>query len=381
MPSWDNFKALVFIWILIFVFFLVNSSSGTQFKTVGNFFFPDTAVVDDDLVMAGNNVKLDGTVEGDLICACRYLVQNGLVQGSINTAAQNIEVLGVVNGSVRGCAQNINVNGQVNRNLIAFCSALNVRPDAEIVKDVNAYCGEMTLDGKVGGNLKGSVGTLVISGVVNQDVSITAENITLMPTAKILGDFKYKSKKQAKIESGSQISGETIWTKQELEKEEKSQGIFTAKSLITKTLFLLALMITGVVLTLIFKQNAYQAKQAVGKSFLKCLGLGFVFMVCIPIAIIILIVTIIGIPIAIITIFAYAILIYIAKIPVATFLGDKIIKALGKEGEPSLFWSMILGLVILTILLNIPYLEWLIYFVVLFTGFGSILLSQRRSAS
>jgi len=381
MPSWDKFKPFVFIWILIFVFFLFNSSSGTQFKTVGNFFFPDTAMVNDDLVMAGNNVKLDGTVEGDLICACRYLVQNGLVQGSINTAAQNIEVLGVVNGSVRGCAQNINVNGQVNRNLIAFCSALNVRPDAEIVKDVNAYCGEMTLDGKVGGNLKGSVGTLVISGVVNQDVSITAENITLMPTAKILGDFKYKSKKQAKIESGAQISGETIWTKQELEKEEKSQGIFTVKSLITKTLFLLALMITGVVLTLIFKQNAYQAKHAVGKSFLKCLGLGFVFMVCIPIAIIILIVTIIGIPIAIITIFAYAILIYIAKIPVATFLGDKIIKALGKEGEPSMIWSMLLGLIILTILLNIPYLEWLIYFVVLFIGFGSILLSQRRSAS
>jgi cytoskeletal protein CcmA (bactofilin family) len=381
MLSLGKFRTLVSIWILASVFLLFNSSYGTQFKTVGNFFFPDTAIVDDDLVLAGQNLKLDGTIEGDLISASRSLVQNGLIVGSLNSAAQNLEILGVVNGSVRAAAQNISINGQVNRNLIAFCAALNIRPDAQIEKDVTAFSGEMTLDGKIGGNLKGSVGTLIISGIVNQDVSIDADHITLMPTAQILGNFKYKSEKEAKIESGAQITGETVWTKREAKKEEKPKSIFTGKSLITEILFLIALMITGIVLTLLFKKNAYQAKQAVRESFLKSLGLGFVFMICIPIAIIILIVTIIGIPIAIIGLFAYAILIYIAKIPVATFVGNRIIKALGKEGEPSLIWSMLLGVVILTILLNIPYLEWLIYFVVLITGFGAILLSQRRSAS
>jgi hypothetical protein len=52
-----------------------------------------------------------------------------------------------------------------------------------------------------------------------------------------------------------------------------------------------------------------------------------------------------------------------------------------KEGEPSLIWSMLLGLVILTLALNIPYLDWLIYFLVLFTGFGAIISSQKRSAA
>jgi cytoskeletal protein CcmA (bactofilin family) len=376
-----KFDTLISILVLFFLLLIFNSSSATQYKTVDNFFFPDTSLIQDDLVIAGGNIKLDGTIEGDLISASRSLVQNGLIEGSLNAGAQNLEILGVVNGSVRGFAQNVNINGQLNRNLIAFCSALNIRPDAEIGRDVTAFCGEMALDGTIGGNLKGTTGNLIISGVVNQDVSITADRITLMPTAKILGNFKYKSEKEAKIESGAQISGETVWTKKESEKERQPKSIFTAKSLITETLFLLALMITGVVLTLIFKKNAYQAKQAVGESFLKTLGLGFVFMICIPIAIIILIITIIGIPIAVIALFAYAILIYIAKIPVATFVGNWIIKVLGKQGEPSLIGSMLLGLVILTILLNIPYLEWLFYFVVLFTGFGAILLSQRRSAS
>ncbi|KPL00012.1 MAG: hypothetical protein AMJ91_05635 [candidate division Zixibacteria bacterium SM23_73_3] len=381
MLGFSKVEILVFILTTILVLLIFDSSFGTEFKGVDNFFFPDTAIIHDDLVITGGNIKLDGIVEGDIISACRSLVQNGLILGSLNAVSQDLDVLGEVKGSVRGFAQNINVNGKLGRNLLVFCYTLDVKPDAEIEKDITAFCGKMTLDGKLGGSLKGGVGELIISGVVNGDVSIEAEKITLMPTARIEGDFKYESEKEAKIESGAQVSGETVWTEIDTEKEKKPKSIFTGKSIIMEMLFLLALMVTGIVLTLIFKKNAQQAKQAISNYFLKTLGLGFVFMVCIPIAILILLITILGIPIAIIALFVYAILVYIAKIPVATFVGEKILKALGKQGEPSLIWSMLLGLVVLTLVLNIPYLEWPIYFVVLFTGFGAIISSQRRSVS
>jgi cytoskeletal protein CcmA (bactofilin family) len=380
MLGLSKVEILLIILAILLILFNFNSSFATEFKAGENFLFLDTLIIDDDLIIAGGTIKSDATIMGDLISGSNRLVQNGIVVGSIIAGAKDIDILGQVNGSVRGFAQNINVNGKVNRNLLGFCAALNIKPDADIGGDVSAFCGELTLDGKVGKGLRGSIGTLIISGTVNGDVSVNAEKITLMPTAKILGDFKYKSKKKAKIESGALVTGQTLWTKKEKE-EEKAKGVFTAKCFITEILFLLALMITGIVLTLIFKKNAYQAKRAVTASFLKSLGLGFVFMVCIPIAIVILIVTILGIPIAIISLFAYAVLLYIAKIPVATAFGGMIIKAFGKQGEPSLIWSMLLGLIILTFLLNIPYLEWLIYFVVLFTGFGAILISCRQSAS
>jgi len=373
-----SFSAILSILLVLFSF---NSCFGTEFRAGGNFFFPDTLTIHDDLIIAGGTIKSDGIIEGDLISASNRLVQNGVVEGSVIAGAKDLDISGEVNGSVRGFAQNINVNGKVNRNLIGFGAAINIKPDAEIGGDLTAFCGELNLDGKIGKGLRGSVGTLIISGSVNGDVSVKAEKITLMPTAKILGDFKYKSKNQAKIESGALVSGQTLWTKKEKKEEEKPKGLFTLKSLITEILFLLALMITGIVLTLIFKKNAYQAKRAVTVSFLKSLGWGFVSIICIPIAILILTITIIGIPIAIIALFAYAVLIYIAKIPVATALGEMIIKAFGKQGEPSLIGSMLLGLIVLTILLNIPYLEWLIYFIVLFTGFGAILTSHKQSVS
>lgn len=381
MPGPVKLKSLTFFLTALAVLFLFNFSFGTQFRSADNFFFPDTAIIQDDLVTTGGNIKLDGIIEGDLISVSRSLVQSGLILGSLNAMAQDVDVLGEVKGSVRAFGQNINVNGTLDRNLIAFGYSVDVKPGAEIRKDVSAFCGKMTLDGKLGGNLKGSVGELVISGVVNQDVSVEADKITLMPTARILGNLKYKSKKEAKIESGASVSGETIWTQPKATEEKEPKSIFTGKPIIPEILFLLALMVTGVVLTLICRKNAYLAKQAVADSFLKTLALGFVVLVCVPIAVIILIVSVIGMPIAVIALFAYAVLIYIAKIPVATFAGEKIIKALGKEGEPSLIWSMLLGLMVITLLLNIPYLDWLIYLLVLFTGFGAIISSERRSAA
>jgi cytoskeletal protein CcmA (bactofilin family) len=381
MPGPVKLKKLTFLLAAPAVLFLFNFSFGTQFRSAENFFFPDTAVIHDDLVMAGGNVKLDGIIEGDLISVSRSLVQNGLILGSLSAGAQDVDVLGEVKGSVRTFGQNINVNGTVNRNLIAFGYSVDIKPGAHIQKDITAFCGKMTLDGKLGGSLKGSTGELVISGVVNRDVSVEADKITLMPTARILGDLRYTSGKEAKIESGALVSGETVWTKPKGADEKEPKNIFTGKPIFPEILFLLALMVTGVALTLICRRNAYQAKEALAGSFLKTLALGFVVMVCVPIAAIILIISVIGIPIAVIAVFAYAVLIYLAKIPVATFVGEKIIKGLGKEGQPSLIWSMLLGLVVLTLALNVPYLEWLIYFLVLFTGFGAIVSSQKRSTA
>jgi len=372
--------------ILLFLFTIVLISSAfrfceaTQFKRVESFFFPDTAIIDDDLFINGGNIKLDGVIEGDLIAACGSLVQSGLILGSLNAVAQDMDVLGEVKGSVRGFAQNINVNGKLSRNLLAFGYTVDVKPGAQIERDVTVFCAKLTMHGTVGGDLKGTAGELVISGTVNGNVKIKSDRITLMPTAKIVGNLRYTSEKEAKIESGAQIIGETVWTPKEIIKKEPS-SIFTGKSLISELIFLLALMITGVVLTILCKKNAYQAKLAVGDSFLKSMGLGFVFVICIPIGVLILAVTVIGLPIAIITLFAYLVFIYIAKIPVATFVGEKTFKIFGKKGEPSPIWSMLLGLVVLTTLLNIPYLEWPIYFVVLFTGFGAMITSQRRSTS
>ncbi len=192
---------------------------------------------------------------------------------------------------------------------------------------------------------------MVISGIINGNVDIKADEISIMPDAKINGNLHYKSKKEAKIEKGAQITGETKWIKI----TPKKKAGLTLGKLFWKFLFFCASFLTGLFMLLIAKKESKAAKESVFKDFLKNLGLGFVFVICIPIAIVILLFTVIGIPISIIVLFAYLVLFYIAKIFVGYALGEKVLQLLKTNGVPAPVWSLLVGLVILYILFLIPY--------------------------
>jgi hypothetical protein len=86
---------------------------------------------------------------------------------------------------------------------------------------------------------------------------------------------------------------------------------------------------------------------------------------------------IIGIPAGIMLLFAYTVFFYIAKLYVAIAIGRLGIRAFRKDVDPKQGWSLLFGLIILTLLFMIPVLGWLIYFAVIFWGIGGIVLGIR----
>jgi len=269
------------------------------------------------------------------------------------------------------------MNGSIGRNLINFGSTLHIRNDGKVRSDVTSYCDEIIIDGEVGRNLKGAAGTLIISGTIKGDVEISAGEISLLPSARILGDFNYQSKREAQIEEGAYIAGQTDWIK--IKPEGKRKKLITGTTiLVIQILLLFATLVTGLIMLLVSKDFVRGAKNAVTQSFLKSLGLGFICMICIPIAIIILFFTVIGIPISIVALFVFLILFYVSKIFVGTALGERILTGFKKGKEAPLGWSLIVGVIILSVLTWIPVFGWLIYFVVVFIGFGAGLLARKH---
>lgn len=371
-------KLIFFIALSLFLFLLVSGLSfATEFKSGRNIFVRQTKTIEDDLIIAANNVRIGGVVQGDVIFGSRSIVHNGKITGSLNGACQNVRILGEVGGSVRAFCQNNNIEGTIGRNLINFSQTLNIRPSGKINGDVTSFCAEMTIDGEVGRNVKCGAGTVIISGTIHGDVDLEADEISIMPTAKILGNLKYESREEARIEQGAQITGEVEWIKLE-PKEKEREGFLTTKNIIIKLLFLLAAIVTGLILLGISKNFVRGAKRAVTESFLKSLGLGFICLICIPIAVVILLITVIGIPIAIISLFVYLILFYISKIFVGIAFGEKILTGFKKGKEASLGWSLVVGLIIINLLTSIPYLGWIVYLAVLFIGFGAALLARKH---
>ncbi len=54
-------------------------------------------VIDNDLVITGQNVIVDGTIKGDLVVTGGKIVVNGTVHGSLLAAGQSL----TINGAVR----------------------------------------------------------------------------------------------------------------------------------------------------------------------------------------------------------------------------------------------------------------------------------------
>jgi cytoskeletal protein CcmA (bactofilin family) len=368
---------LLLLWLISMPFV---TSSATVFRARDNVFIPEHQIIDDDLFLGGNNIKVDGTVKGDLIVGSRTFIQTGQVSGSVISAGQNLDILGEIQGSVRALSQNTNINGVINRNVINIGASLNIRHTGKVKGDVTALGNELNVEGEIGRKLRATVGSVMISGIIKGDVKIKANSITLMPTARINGDFIYKSEKKAKIEPGALIAGETEWTKLKCEEEEK-KGFFNTSNVIIRSLLLLACIVTGLFLILIANKYVQAAEKNVFDSFLKSLGLGFILMICIPVAIVVFLATVIGIPIALITLFVYLVLFYISKIFVGIAVGEKILTGFAKDKVAPLGWSLILGLIILTILTNLPYIGWIFYIVIVFTGFGAAILARKELVS
>jgi len=369
-----KFLKFLALFVACYLVLLPQLIQATEFKAGDNIVIPESTLIQDDYFVAGSNIKFSGKVEGDLVSGCQTLTSKGTVEGNLMAAAKDLDISGEVEGSFRGFAQNISLDGKLKRNFLGFAATINLKENSEIGGDVIAFCGELKISGKVGKGVRASAGSVVISGIIDGDVSIKAGEISIMSDAKINGNLYYKSKKEAKIDKGAEITGETKWTKILPKKEKKG---LTWGKLFIKFLFLCASIVTGFFMLLLAKKEVKAAKEAVFKDFLKNLGLGFVFVICVPVAAIILFFTVLGIPISIISLFAYLVLFYIAKIFVGFALGEKILQLFKTKGMPAPAWSLMVGLLTLYILFLIPYLHWIVYLLTIFIGFGSVFQAKK----
>jgi hypothetical protein len=68
---------------------------------------------------------------------------------------------------------------------------------------------------------------------------------------------------------------------------------------------------------------------------------------------------------------------YLAKVVVSYLIGDFILKLINPETAANPVWSLLLGIVILTILLAIPFLGWFFSLVIAILGLGTLFLLWR----
>ena len=112
-----------------------------------------------------------------------------------------------------------------------------------------------------------------------------------------------------------------------------------------------------------------------GQDALRSAGVGFITLVVVPVAAAFACILVITIPLVVIAGLLFAVVVYLAKAPVAIFVGELILRRLGSANR-SPYLALTIGIPALYLLFAIPFLGKIAWFATTFIGLGAIVLNQ-----
>ncbi|MHB9110214.1 MAG: hypothetical protein ACYDCO_24440 [Armatimonadota bacterium] len=343
----------------VFFLLLALPVMATVFRTGNNVTIPAGEVIDDDLVVSGGDVRVDGRVTGDLVAAGGNVTTAGPVEGSLIVAGGDVTVGGPVGGSLYVASGEATVNAPVERNVVAAGGTVELNEGATVGRDVTVNGGDVTVNSRVGRNLRANAGNLVVGAgaVIGGDVIAQAGSHTIAEGAQIQGEERIT---RTDDRGGFGVAGWFLW------------------QLLTG----LALLVAGLVFVALAPRLTEETETAMrAKPGVSILAGLLIFLLALPLFILLLI-TVIGIPLALIWAAVYLAAIYISPIFLAILVGRLVWRRPGGD----LFLALLIGVGLLFVVRLIPFLGALVTFAAMIWGLGALAVAlydraQRRRAA
>jgi hypothetical protein len=343
---------------------------------------PATETVDDTVfATAGDNVRnveVAGTIKGDLFAVGDVVTISGTVEGNVFVVARRVEISGTVGGTLLGAAHTVMISGRVARNLVTVGDNINLVKTGELGGNWVTASRDATIDGNIHRDLISVAAMLDLRGSVGRHVAFLGDQVSLTGSSHVGGNLGARVGKEenVRVANGAVIEGQRNIRLQE--RASRSNRYLTVSFYAWQLVRVLTLFVTGLIL---FKlaPSLVPSRFASGTDWLKAGGVGFATLVAVPVAAIIAAVTVIGLPVAVVSFVLYLAACYFAKIIVAEFVGRSVMHASGAV-------SLLAGVLLVIVAVNLPWIGGLINFVLILLGLGAIAVTvynnvlQRRTA-
>jgi hypothetical protein len=317
----------------------------------------------DDFLASGSSPWLRDSIPGDAILAGGDINFSGFTGGDYVGAGGQQDISGRVHGSLRAAGGHVTVRATVDRN--ATIGGGDVVVDSSTVIGHNAYLigGNIHVNGAVRGGLLATGGNVELNGAIGQDVEVAGGSLRLGPRAQIAGNLRYRVKGDVHIDPAARVAGKITALP-----VSRGPGPFS-------WLWTAGLLLMGVVVVLLVPRFITDAALGVQRRPIRAIVVGIAVGILGLIAIVIAAITVIGLPLALLGIALYLIFGAVSEIPVAVWLGGKILHertVLGRQGPIVNFF---IGALILLVIGIVPILGGLVTLVATCIGFGAILLA------
>lgn len=347
-----NFKSKKLITAVLLIVPLFSFAA--EFRTSERPTLQVNQTVNDDLYMAGGNVTSSGSVVGDLVAGGGSVLVNGPVSGDIMAGGGTVTVLGKVEDDVRAGGGNIIIQG-------------------EVVGDVVAGGGQIQLSGpRIGGDVIVGGEEIYINAPIAGNVEAYGGRVILGPRANISGSFEYTARKEATLEEGAVVQGETKFNKRV---DRRIHGGFAMAGFLSLWFFgkFLMLLVGSLVLMVALRRFTRELVHKATANIPLEIGRGFLFLVATPVASVILLFTILGIPFGILGLITFVATIIFACLSAPIVLGSIVHRWIYKPEGYQISWkTVLLGAVIFSLLGVIPFLGWIVQFATVLLVIGAM---------
>lgn len=341
----------------------------------------ENETINRDFFGAGERVELFGTVNGDVYVAGGMVLIEGTVNGDVLAAGGTVTIAGTVTQNVRVVGGNLMIIGSVGRNVSIAGGNITIANPAKIAGNIVVGGGNVELSAPVSGNVVGGAGNLTISSTINGDVEVGAGSLRITSNASIAGNLTYSADEKSEIDPAATIGG-TVTKKDpaqfvhDLPKEEDINKGFAEAWFTFRLIGFLAALVVMLLLTKLMPNYSKAMGEVVARKSWQSLGVGFAGIVGIPICAILLIITILGAPLGIGMLLVYPIGLYLAKFPVAMWIGIKLGPKMRQH--MGITTQMMIGLVVIYLLSLIPVVGGITNFLTIFFGFGALIIAKYQ---
>jgi cytoskeletal protein CcmA (bactofilin family) len=355
-----------------------GATTAADLRTGDTIVIGPNEVVDDDLYAFGQRIDVRGRVTGDVVAAGQTVSVSGAVGRSAILAGQTVDVSGPVSGTVRAAGQTVAVAGQVQGDALLAGASVAIQRAASVGKDVLLGAANASLEGPIGRRLLAGAETLSIASRVGGDVRAEVGSLRLEDGALVQGNLNYISRKEASIAPGARVVGQVSRTEPTREERERPADPI-ADRVGDWIRGLIGISVFGLLLLLLVPRFVIRAAITVGNDPLPSLGLGMATVVLVPM--IALLVFIVGLFIGLwwlglIAMAAYVLLFPTGLVASALWLGRRVFDVSRRRGH--VLVEFLIGVLILSLIGNVPILGGLVLGIATVVGIGAALLSVWR---
>ena len=323
----------------------------------------------DNVYFIGNTVLVNNSLYGDLYTITGSLEVNSPVNRDVSAITETAKISNLIGGSLRIITSRLSLDGHVFDDLMVLSSEVEISDNSKIGGDAYILSRKAVIDAEIEGRLKAKTDSLTLNSVVKGDSSINTKHLVLGENALILGDLNITGVTQI---DESKVTGTVTYIP-----EEPTRARITA-FILGNIAFLVTILITGLLLyALLGGYTKNNIKTMSSQPFLSFI-IGFLSMIIIPFISFLLMITIIGIPLSLLMLVAYALIWLVAITMACAFIGTTTLRIATRR--PGFIVSLIIGVILYLLLLNVPYVGWIIIAILVITSFGATIKSAFYKA-